>query len=362
MTQNMKVALLFLLAVAGLVGIVGLLTGGVVGNAATLHVRYNFAGGVQTGTPVRVAGIQVGKVRKITFLGGDPSVEEHVDLTVDISKKALESVRQDSNFYVNMAGIIGERYIEVSTGSKSSPQLKDGDVVRGVDPPRLDQLISQGYAVAGEALDFIKRNKPKAQKIIDTITMFMESMGGDDPENLSRMFKALTTLIPALDRELPPVLRSSRPVLRQMRPIMGELQPLLSDARELLGDENLPMLLDQLVTTLDQANGTLGRADLMLDNLAFVDENWVRHFLQSEGVRAYVGFGTPVIPKGSRPVPPPPLQLLEREPALDSNGEEMEPRPPSDPYFDEPLPEPTLPEPTPETAEAAPAEDAAPAQ
>lgn len=359
MTQNMKVALLFLLAVAGLVGIISLLTGGVVGDAATLHVRYNFAGGVQTGTPVRVAGIQVGKVRKITFLGGDPSVDEHVDLTVDISKKALESVRKDSNFYVNMAGIIGERYIEISTGSKNAPQLTDGDVVRGVDPPRLDQLISQGYAVAGEVLDFVERNKPKAQKIIDTITMFMESMGGDDPENISKMFQALAHLIPALDKELPPVLRSSRPVLRQMRPIMGELQPLLADARELLGDENLPMLLDQLVTTLNQANGTLGRADLMLDNLAFVDENWVRHFLQSEGVRAYVGFGTPVIPKGSRPVPPPPLQLLEREPALDGNGEELQPRAPSDPYFQEPLPEPTLPEPTPETAEMAPA---APAQ
>lgn len=36
-------------------------------NGKELHVMYNYAGGIEEGSPVRVMGIKVGKVKKITF-------------------------------------------------------------------------------------------------------------------------------------------------------------------------------------------------------------------------------------------------------------------------------------------------------
>ncbi|MEW6777231.1 MAG: MlaD family protein, partial [Bdellovibrionota bacterium] len=322
MSQNMKVAALFIAAIAGLVGIVFLLTGGVVRNASTLYVTYNFAGGVQTGTPVRVAGIQVGKVRKIEFLGGDPSQDEHVRLTVDIDARAMESVRADSQFYINMAGIIGERYVEISTGTKDSPQLQDEDTVRGVDPPRLDQLISQGYGVMGEILDIIEKNREKFENMIAALDALFKNFDPENMEAMAGMITNMASLVKAMNRDLPPVLRKARPVLEQANDAFKDLNPLLEDVREAVAtarvamkDKDLAQLLEQMFRMFDNADGALKGADHLLGNLAFVDENWIRHFLQIEGIRAYAGFGAPVIPDGSRPKTPAPLPKSGRAPA-----------------------------------------------
>lgn len=127
-----------------------------------IFVLYNFAGGIEVGSPVRVSGVKVGKVSKIEFLPS--AVESHNDsaslkITMDVSMNAAPIVREDSKFYVNMAGIIGEKYIEISPGTSISPTLHTGATVRGVDPPRIDQLLSQGYGVFGRITDFMDENE-----------------------------------------------------------------------------------------------------------------------------------------------------------------------------------------------------------
>ncbi len=315
MNQNSKVAMLFIAAIAGLVGIIFLLTGGIVRNATTLYITYNFAGGVQTGTPVRVAGIQVGKVRKIEFLGGDPAQDTHVKLTIDVDAKALESIREDSQFYINMAGIIGERYVEVSTGSKDKPQVKPKAVIRGVDPPRLDQLISQGYGVMGELLDILEKNRGKIEKIIAALDAFLVNFDPSKFGDVAKLVGNLSHLVAALDKDLPPLLAKAGPMMDDLGPVLKNAAPLLADARALLSDvrgvlkdKSLGDMLKQMLSMLDTADSMIKNADHLLVNLQFVDENWIRHFLQVEGIRAYAGLGSPNIPKGSKPVDPPPLK------------------------------------------------------
>src|SRR6185437_15274339 len=92
------------------------------------YVTYNFAGGIEVGSPVRVSGIKVGKVEKIEFfvptdakdnaqaMPGSDAYDESkaiapLRLKVSVRKDAAIGVREDSHFYVNLAGIIGERYI-----------------------------------------------------------------------------------------------------------------------------------------------------------------------------------------------------------------------------------------------------------
>ncbi|HEY8270778.1 MAG TPA: MCE family protein, partial [Pseudobdellovibrionaceae bacterium] len=108
-----------------------------------LNVMYNYAGGIEEGSPVRVMGIKVGKVKKINFEPGykSPKGEEvklRVEITVD--KKAWASLGKDSKFFINLAGVIGEKFLEISPGSTELEGLKSGDYVRGEDPPRVDQL------------------------------------------------------------------------------------------------------------------------------------------------------------------------------------------------------------------------------
>ncbi len=168
------------------------------------YVTYHFAGGIEVGSPVRVSGIKVGKVEKIEFFSPpeplsekagsskelrpgpqngiemqslsikEPGSEDDqgkmvapLKVTISVQNEALRGVRRDSRFYINLAGIIGERYIEITPGRIQSPQAQAGDVFAGVDPPRIDQLISQSFDLAGKIKEIVDENKGDLTRSIE---------------------------------------------------------------------------------------------------------------------------------------------------------------------------------------------------
>jgi phospholipid/cholesterol/gamma-HCH transport system substrate-binding protein len=154
--------------------------------STSFYVTYHFAGGIEVGSPVRVSGIKVGKVEKIDFFAPvdpksiatqEPGSFELQDgkaiiplkVKISVRKDALLGVRQDSRFYINLAGIIGERYIEITPGHLKSPPVIEGDVMAGVDPPRVDQLISQSFDLAGKIKDVIDENKGDISRSIELL-------------------------------------------------------------------------------------------------------------------------------------------------------------------------------------------------
>ena len=163
MKVETKVGLLFVVAVA-LVGLFAWYLGALnpFSSANSVQLGFNFAGGIEVGSKVRVMGIEVGKVTSIDF---DPSLkmpngeEVKLRITATISKKAWSSVRQDSRFFINLAGVIGEKYLEVSPGTATSPEITPGMLLRGEDPPRIDQLISQSYGLAGKIIEIVEKNE-----------------------------------------------------------------------------------------------------------------------------------------------------------------------------------------------------------
>src|SRR3954468_11511495 len=147
------------------------------GNTVSYYVTYNFAGGIEVGSPVRVSGIKVGRVDRIDFfvpaqgdpktaisepgsdLIGDDKMVVPLKLRISVRKDVAAGVRKDSRFYINMAGIIGERYVEITPGRFNSPKIQPGEIVAGIDPPRIDQLISQSFDLAGKIKDLVEENK-----------------------------------------------------------------------------------------------------------------------------------------------------------------------------------------------------------
>lgn len=170
MRAETKVGLLFILTLVVLVSFgyfVGVLSPWSHNNK--LNVMYNFAGGIEEGSPVRVMGIKVGKVSKIVF---DPAYrspkgeEVKLRIEIEIEKKAWSTIREDSKFFINLAGVIGEKFLEISPGSSDSPEFTNGAYVRGEDPPRIDQLISQSYGLAGKLIEIVEKNEGSASNVI----------------------------------------------------------------------------------------------------------------------------------------------------------------------------------------------------
>ncbi|MCB0343233.1 MAG: MCE family protein, partial [Bdellovibrionales bacterium] len=107
MKPETKVGLLFILSMI-LVVVFGYYLGVLnpFSNSRDVYVGFNFAGGIEVGSPVRVMGVKVGKVKAVDFMPQMKVGGEEVKLRVKISvdRMAWESVREDSQFYINLAG------------------------------------------------------------------------------------------------------------------------------------------------------------------------------------------------------------------------------------------------------------------
>ncbi|QLY25387.1 MlaD family protein [Bdellovibrio sp. KM01] len=225
-------------------------------NTKELNVMFNFAGGIEEGSPVRVMGIKVGKVKSITF---DPEhkmadgEEVKLRLTITIDKKAWTSVRKDSKFFINLAGVIGEKFLEISPGNAAAGEFANGDYVRGEDPPRIDQLLSQGYGLAGKVIEILEKNEGSVTNTI-------------------KQLDALTT---NFNRTL---------VLLDKTTKNREVSRLLDNAVKISDD------MAYFTTNLrsKKAEDTYDLVHKLLFRLEPMDAPAIKKFLQEEGVRARI--------------------------------------------------------------------------
>lgn len=255
LSPEIKVGGLFLLALAFIVGFIWYL--GLLNPFASAHeirAGYNYAGGVEVGSPVRVMGIKVGKVKAIEFTPNQKTTSgEEVKLTVvlTISREAWPTVRADSKFFINLAGVIGEKFVEVSPGSTSAPEIVPGSFVRGEDPPRIDQLISQSYGLAGKILDMVEKNEGS---IVDTI-------------------EKMNSLVNNLNKTL--VLLEKTSKNKQFTHIVSNIAQITDDALILTSKLRGP-----------EAEKTLELLHRLVWRLEKLDDKAISNFLQKEGIKA----------------------------------------------------------------------------
>jgi phospholipid/cholesterol/gamma-HCH transport system substrate-binding protein len=232
------------------------------------YVTYNFAGGIERGSPVRVSGIRVGQVEGIEFFvpeagqaiaiqepGSAQSSPEQkiipVRLRVSVDQRAARGVREDSRAYINLAGVIGDRYIEITPGSQEKEAIEPGETLVGVDPPRLDQLLSQGFNVAEKIAAFIDENK------------------GDITQSIELLYKLSENLNSTLTQ------------IDKSNLFNSDFSSLISNLIDVTGD------VKSMTTKVHTPEGkrTLELLYELLWRLEPMDSKQVRTFLQQEGVK-----------------------------------------------------------------------------
>jgi len=179
MRAETKVGILFLVTITGIIVFAFLL--GLINPFSSrqqLYVMYNFAGGIEVGSPVRVMGIKVGKVTNIDFTPEyrhTDGEEVKLRITIELDKSAWPAIRKDSKFFINMAGVIGEKFLEISPGSLNETTITPGSYVRGEDPPRIDQLISQSYGLAGKVIELLDKNERTVVNVISQLDSLLNN-------------------------------------------------------------------------------------------------------------------------------------------------------------------------------------------
>ena len=117
----------------------------------TVKTRFHFTEGIKKSSPVRLSGVEVGDIKSIQLLYGDETLAEVVMWLRDGVK-----LHMDSQASVATLGLMGEKYIEIRPGTAASPLAKEGDMISGKDPVRMEDLIEIGTKVAGDVSQTMK--------------------------------------------------------------------------------------------------------------------------------------------------------------------------------------------------------------
>lgn len=120
------------------------------------------ASGVRVGTPVRVAGVETGRVLGIDFLAAGDSAQ--IALNLRVGEDAAAVLRRDSEVRsVRLRGI-GQPIVQIEAGSAAAPPIRSGDTLYGrpgVDPAL---LLERGKQLPA-AIDSLLRSARRVQAL-----------------------------------------------------------------------------------------------------------------------------------------------------------------------------------------------------
>src|SRR5581483_6881209 len=121
---ELKVGALILLAIAGALALLWLMGELTLGSTGRVAVDFSHTGNVVKGAPVKLGGVQVGKVERIDLDPGrkdSKGVPLPVTMTMALSREAFNALRADTAVTVSSQGPLGEPYLEVNPGSAQAP-------------------------------------------------------------------------------------------------------------------------------------------------------------------------------------------------------------------------------------------------
>ncbi len=129
--------------------------------------RYVFTstnvGGLNQGNPVHLNGVTVGLVERIT-LPADVH-EQLLTVRISIERQYEERIREDSKARIRTLGLLGDKYVEVTSGSPQAPMIPPGGTIPTASDTDVDKLIASG----GDVVDNMVRISYSLSRILERV-------------------------------------------------------------------------------------------------------------------------------------------------------------------------------------------------
>jgi phospholipid/cholesterol/gamma-HCH transport system substrate-binding protein len=160
-----------------------------------LVVEFIEVGGLIEGATVRLAGVQIGRVTAVE-LPEQPGGKVRVTLT--IARRFSERIRRDSAAKITTQGLLGDKIVEISMGTTTTPALKPGETLTAQEPVEMQQMFKVGAETLQTVQELAASLKTTAERV-DRIAREIETGKGlvhaliyDEPQALTRLNAILT--------------------------------------------------------------------------------------------------------------------------------------------------------------------------
>jgi phospholipid/cholesterol/gamma-HCH transport system substrate-binding protein len=234
--SELKIGVLTIVALVIAAVLIFALTGtkGFAWQRYTLKTRFNNVAGLAKGSPVRVAGVEVGSVKEVTFAGAQ------VDVIFDIRDDLRSRITDKSVATLGSVSLLGESAVDITAATSGTP-IPDG-----------------GYVPTGKAASSLSDITTQAGQGIEELTGLI----GDVRKGKGTIGKLVTD--EQLYAELNQFVATAGTLTRELQQGRGTLGRLLKDPKAAQSLEASMKNVEEMTRRINAGEGSIGR--LMKDD------------------------------------------------------------------------------------------------
>lgn len=185
--------------------------------------------GLKVGDPVRLSGVEVGKIKGINIVDGK--------VRVDFEVKKGTRLRTDSVASLRMTNLLGGQYLGLTFGSSTAPLLPPGATVQGKDVAGVDTIMTNLGELTADAKTLVTDLNRNQQEVMGKISSMLDENRGNLRSSLSNL-NSITTKFDRGD---------------------GSLALLLNDKSLYNNTNRVTSSLGSITAKIERGEGTIGR-------------------------------------------------------------------------------------------------------
>ncbi len=233
-----KLGIFVVLAIFAAIFIIEMVGGaGIFQRGYHVSAQFDTVQELKVGDSVKMAGVEIGRVEKITLADGKVAV------TMKLHPDA--GVKTDSQAVIKFAGLMGQNFVAISFGSPDAPKVVDGAMLATVEQPDLSAIMT------------------KLDKAATGIANFGNSFSGDSINNL---MGPLTDLIKQNSARITATLSNMESISGQIASGQGTVGKVIyqdqlydSAMSTVTNLQDTVVQAKQLVSGISSGQGTLGK-------------------------------------------------------------------------------------------------------
>ena len=240
---------------------------GVFWNRYKLKTRFDNVAGLNSGAPVRVAGVEIGQVTNLAFAG------EKVDVTMEVNKEHQPRITSQSVAKLGSISLLGQSAVDITAATGGTPIPEWGYVPAGRTAAALGDVADQASQGIGELTDLIKdvrAGRGTIGKLMTEEQLYADLKGfvgtaGDVVRGVQQGKGTIGQLLkdPKAARALEASLGNLETMTRQINAGEGTIGKLLRDDTFARSLNDTTSNLKELTARLNRGDGTVGK--LMTD-------------------------------------------------------------------------------------------------
>ncbi len=214
--------------------------------------------GLKVGAPVRVAGVEIGSVKKIDFIG------DKVEVAMEVGKEQMERITDRSTASLGSISLLGEAAVDITPNSQGTPIPEWGYVRSGPPPGSLStaaEAATKSLETTNALLEQVRQGRGTLGKLVTDDTLYQQL--NDFVESAEAVTHGINSGRGTLGRLVnnPAAAKSLEQSLENLQMVTARIRNGEGSLGHLLNDDALSKSVTSATSNLDAITGRINKGE-----------------------------------------------------------------------------------------------------